>query len=87
MKATRTCPKCGCKKILHVVEVADKYDRSPTSNAVANIARTKMGGKIGGHAAGPLEAHVCSQCGYCELYVSDVASLVPDGDTIRELNG
>jgi len=70
-----------------VVEVADKYDRSPSSHAVAHLARTKMGGKIGGHAAGPLEAIVCSQCGYCEHYVVDPGTLQIDNDTIREFNG
>lgn len=74
MKASRTCPKCGGTRILHVAEVADKYDRSPSSNAVANIARTRKG-KLGGHSAGPLEAYVCAGCGYCEQYVTDMDGL------------
>ena len=86
MKQSHSCPKCGCRKLLYIAEVADRYDRSPSSNGVAMIARTKKG-KLGGYAAGELEAYVCSACGYCEQYVKDLASLSPDGETIQEIGG
>lgn len=85
MKKSRTCPKCGCRKILYVVNVPDRHRDSLNYNSPAMIALIKKG-KIRGYAAGELEAYVCSACGCCEHYVKNPESLPVDGDTIRELN-
>jgi len=86
MKHGASCPKCSCTAIRHVLEVADRYERSPSAHGAALLARVRQG-KIGGHAAGALEAFVCSRCGYCELYVKDPESLVPDGVSVRQAAG
>ena len=94
MKTTHRCPKCGHDHILYIAQVADRigdHSRSEYSVPMKVAHYTKQVGQILGLAmtrterAGELEAGVCKQCGYVELYVKNAADIIVDGAAVREL--
>jgi predicted nucleic-acid-binding Zn-ribbon protein len=94
MKRTHRCPKCNHGRILYIATVADRYGDHTHSDASTpmKIAHyQKEAGSLLGMAittterAGTLEAGVCRQCGYTELYTKDPQHIVVDGTNVREL--
>ena len=88
MRKTKTCPKCDCKKLLHIAVVADSHGGGSGSYE-ANLAVRFEGHSFLGNtkhrAVGKLEAVACSECGYTEYYVADPKELQPDGKNITWL--
>ena len=91
MKNTYKCPKCGFNRILYISQVADKETRAGsggfTPMRIAVIPQNAMMGLAVKEGYGELEAGVCRQCGYVELYVKDPSSIPVDGNYVRELVG
>lgn len=94
MKTSHRCPKCQCGRILYIATVADRYGEHLNQDASVpmKIAHyTKDAGRLFGMAvsrterAGELEAGVCPQCGYTELYTKDPGNIIVDGTNVREL--
>ena len=89
MRKTKTCPKCGCKKLLNIAAVADSLGSSSGSHE-AHLAIRFEGHSFLGNTkfkeVGKLTAVVCSECGYTEHYVQDAKAIEPDGKNITWLS-
>jgi hypothetical protein len=87
MRKTKLCPKCNHDKILLIAQVPDVNESDsirPARIATMVTGKKTFMGDDKTAPAGTLSAAVCRSCGFTELYVNDVASLVPDGTLIRE---
>jgi len=71
MRTSDKCIKCGSLAIGHLSRLLDDTgERGATfATAVLGVDATTR------HAAGPLEAYVCTACGYLETYVKDPPSV------------
>jgi hypothetical protein len=81
MKNSARCPRCGSPKVGHLDAVPDLrgdpdgLDPAPTCPQYAGVVvvRAFTPGLFGSAErlglAGPLEAYVCTECGYYETYV------------------
>ena len=84
MRKTKACPKCACKKLVVIDRVAESSDSGVTSLAIRHEGYSFMGNeKL--RSVGKLEAVMCSECGYTELYCVDPKAVEPDGKFIRWL--
>ena len=82
MKKTIRCPKCDHTHILNIAYVADQTKEGTEQPAKLALRFDMTKRKIEG--AGDLEARVCQQCGYTELYVRNPASIPVDGVYVSE---
>jgi predicted nucleic-acid-binding Zn-ribbon protein len=74
MKASQKCVKCDSRRILIVDEMKQPAEGLSKTRALCTTAAfVMMEGRR--KEFGLLQAYVCEECGYCELYVSDVAEL------------
>ena len=55
MKQTKTCPKCGCTKLLRV-------DDSVSNRSISLV--------LGWMSFVPVTRYVCTECGYTESWVN-----------------
>ena len=88
MRKTKVCPKCDCKKLLHITAVADWGEGSMTPRQALLAVRFEGHSFMGNEklrGVGNLEAVTCSECGYTEYYVANPADLQPDGKNITWL--
>lgn len=70
MRGSTHCIKCGSAAIGHVSRVLDDTgQRGVKATAMLGVDDTT------GHGAGPLEAFVCTACGYLETYVKNPATV------------
>jgi len=103
MKRSHTCPKCSCSRLLHLTQVADQVgefgdeinqglepglqrDRSAAWR-IARVPAEWSLWKINQATAGVVEAFVCRECGYTELYTIDPESIPVDGEIVKEITG
>jgi len=86
MRKTKQCPKCDCKKLLSIAEVADGTTggQYPAHLAIRFEGHSFMG-NVKNRTVGKLEAVTCSECGYTEFYVQNPKELEPDGKNISWL--
>lgn len=88
MRKTKVCPKCDCKKLVAIDTVVDAMGGgSPSTQAsiaVRNEGYSFLGNKKM-RAVGKLQAVLCSECGFTELYCADPKDVQPDGESIRWL--
>ena len=70
------CPKCGCKEIMSDVKIVDhghgNSEQDFTAAAYANPHALIFRGAVSSR----INAYVCSECGYTELYVAKPKSLL-----------
>jgi len=88
MRKTKTCPKCDCKKLLHIAVVADARGDAGGATEASLAVRFEGHSFLGNEkhrAVGKLEAVTCSECGYTEHYVLNPKELQPDGKNISWL--
>lgn len=90
MRSKLLCPKCGNNKILLVAAIPDcseiGCDPSFLNIAAFAVKKQWLSSKTLGRA-GHLEAVVCKQCGYTELYTRDPGAIPVDGEHVREVSG
>ena len=68
MRESGVCPKCQGTKIGHLGRVVD-WDRGAVERRLAQ-------GRVGRMSAyGPVEAYICTECGFFEEYVKDPATV------------
>jgi hypothetical protein len=70
-----TCPKCGHDEILHVPQIADRDDDMRVRPLVVHVEHFDWKDD---NEMGKLEAYVCRECGYTELYTHGVKRLPLD---------
>ena len=86
MRKTKTCPKCGCKKLLNIAMVADMGDGAPyAAKLTVRFEGHSFLGNEKRRTVGDLQAVTCSECGYTEHYVDNPKQLEPDGKNITWL--
>lgn len=85
MKQSLRCPKCEHNHILSIAYVADKTAEGADQPAKLALRFDMTSRKLEG--AGDLEAVVCKQCGYAELYVKKPESIPVDGVYVTEVVG
>ena len=80
MLASQHCPKCQSEEIIENVRVVDRTLEEGFGGTIHDLkveVLTKPKAKILKGAVGvPLVARVCADCGFTELYVSDVEKLL-----------
>lgn len=81
MRGQSLCPTCGSRELLYARQVLDKAG-APTPMQVRGIE-----GFFRHEYQGTLAIYICRRCGLCEWYVSDPASIAPDGDVITAIEG
>jgi predicted nucleic-acid-binding Zn-ribbon protein len=73
------CPKCSSKEIMANVKVRDWAYRNPKHPLHVAIDEPEPADKgmfwIGDGASGEVQAWICSQCGYTELYTDNLEKL------------
>jgi len=79
MKKTGQCPKCLSRKLGHLDYVTDRDEYPGTTRSLA-VGLHKSRGLFSevldrDHAASPVEAWVCTACGYFEEHVRDPANV------------
>ena len=89
MKTSKTCPKCDCKKVYVIDEASVPHYEFSNSvkpfTLVAHYGDSGERGLLGGakkeRVIVPVQAHICSECGYSELYsdTSQLAALAKAG--------
>jgi predicted nucleic-acid-binding Zn-ribbon protein len=85
MKTTARCPKCHHNHILNVTYVADRGRDGEDQPAKLALRLDLTTRRIEG--VGDLQAAVCKQCGYTELYVKSPAAIPVDGVYVSETVG
>jgi len=75
MKNSRVCPKCGSTAVI----VPARLETAPTLGPHYEVGLAADGNPQGlimkRTERSKLEAYVCAQCGYTELYATDLAPL------------
>jgi predicted nucleic-acid-binding Zn-ribbon protein len=87
MRDKLVCPRCGHNHILLISEIPDSTEcgLDPNSLKIAFVAvPKKFLSSQTVERAGQLEAAVCRQCGYTELYTRDPQAIPIDGKFVRE---
>jgi predicted nucleic-acid-binding Zn-ribbon protein len=85
MKNSGTCPKCSCTTLFVVPSAAPRAMRLVTYD-VFEMPVGSIEARVGTRSAGAVEAWICSQCGYTELFtndLADIAKLAHDGKLAR----
>jgi predicted nucleic-acid-binding Zn-ribbon protein len=72
MRETHRCPKCKHGEVLFVPQLADRDDRDIIRPLVLHVQEFDWKADL---EYGKLQAYVCRQCGFTELYTSDAASI------------
>lgn len=70
------CPKCGCKEIMSDVKIVDHGHGSSEQDLTAAVYANPYALVFRGAVSSKLNAYVCSECGYTELYVAKPKSLL-----------
>lgn len=86
MKRDLRCPRCEGRRLLHVREVASQWGEHGGNYDLWKLARNAPSRANGKNASGSVEAWVCKQCGYTELY-TDPSELIVDGVKVVEIDG
>ena len=81
MKQSRACPKCESRKIWRIDEFSAEEGGGPPAPLRAAVRRpdpsqTGFLGQPRTYTAGTVEAFICAQCGYTELWTRDLDELV-----------
>ena len=86
MKQTMRCPKCQHNRLLHIPSAMTSGKYAP--EALGSLAeRHSLAGTVLGLPIGSIEAAICRNCGYMELYAKDPGSIPIDGQYVREVVG
>jgi predicted nucleic-acid-binding Zn-ribbon protein len=79
MKNTRVCPKCQSKRLWVVSPLSTVHEYAPGTHAL----NLDYGQEVGSNfltrhkvAAGKLDAWICAECGFTELWAADLHKLV-----------
>ena len=78
MKKSKECPKCESLKIGYLAVVPDEADDRgilPSRIGFIEKVRGKWLKVFDTKKVGPLEAYVCTECGYYETYVKSPESI------------
>lgn len=74
MKRRGLCPKCE-GSVIYVPRVAESHDGRPEPMRLVALAHDPSA------SVGDLEAGVCRECGFVELYVKNPEAIPLDGET------
>jgi predicted nucleic-acid-binding Zn-ribbon protein len=74
MRTSHVCPKCGHREILFFPRVADRDDRENVRPLTLHVVHLDWKDI----EVGTLQAYVCRDCGFTELYTAGAASLPVD---------
>ena len=66
-RSTKSCTKCQCTALWHVLEVAANTDTG--SAQLQPPFKLAVVGNGEGGTAGPMEAYACQMCGFTEFYL------------------
>jgi len=83
MKASRTCPACGGRHLIHVREAKDSWGGGASPMAIAHTVSSWRGAK----GYGPMESITCAKCGLVEFHVTTFEGIPIDGENVVELHG
>ena len=72
MKATHVCPKCRHAEVLFLPQLADRDDKDNVRPLVAHVVHFDWRDDM---EVGKIQAYVCMDCGYTELYTNEVRKI------------
>jgi DNA-directed RNA polymerase subunit RPC12/RpoP len=75
------CPACGCRRLLHAVEIPDAFGGGQEPLALSRPSAWTTA------RVGYLQAYVCSRCRLVEWRVDSLDGLDADGSRIRVIDG
>jgi predicted nucleic-acid-binding Zn-ribbon protein len=75
MRNSNVCPKCGHREILFVPRIADRDDKDNVRPLVLHVQHYDWKDDT---EIGRIQAHVCRDCGYTELYTARAKELPVD---------
>lgn len=75
MKSSNLCPKCGHNEILFLPQLADRDDKDRVRPLVAHVVHFDWRDDM---EMGKLQAYVCRDCGFTELYTTEPGALPVD---------
>ena len=70
LKRDTRCPACSGRRVIHAPQILDRDQGGRNELALAQPSVWKSAG------LGEFEAFVCASCGFCELWVKNVADVV-----------
>jgi predicted nucleic-acid-binding Zn-ribbon protein len=79
MKNTQTCPKCASKKLWLISPLRTIHEYAPGTHPLNLDYDQKVGNNfLTRHKApaGKFDAWVCAECGFSELWATDIDKLV-----------
>jgi hypothetical protein len=75
MRGSRSCPACGCERVVHVVEMQERAGKGGYAVKMG-LVHQAAGFFTSPEAIVPLEAYACSACGLVEWYAKSFAALL-----------
>lgn len=72
---TGQCPKCSSSKIMHNMPVIDRNGEYPDQDLSVRIERNPKALIRKGAEFGSLYGEICSNCGYVEMYATNLQKL------------
>ena len=75
MRTTHTCPKCHAQEVLFLPQIADRDDDNSVRPLVAHVVHYDWKDDV---EVGKIQAYVCRDCGYTELYTENASALPVD---------
>jgi predicted nucleic-acid-binding Zn-ribbon protein len=71
---TGICPKCGSSEIMSNVKVLDAGHLN-SQRPLHAVVQEPQGGTMADGRSGHIQAYICSQCGFTELYTDNLENL------------
>jgi predicted nucleic-acid-binding Zn-ribbon protein len=72
MRTTHTCPKCSHKEVIFLPQIADRDDDDDVKPLSAHVVHFDWKDDV---EVGRMQAYVCHNCGYTELYTNEARQL------------
>ena len=72
MRTSHTCPKCKHEAVLYLPQIADRDDDHTVRPLTAHVVEFDWREDI---EVGRLQAYVCMECGFTELYTNEVPKI------------
>ena len=72
MRATHACPKCKNQVVLFLPQIADRDDDDNVRPLSAHVVHYAWKDDV---EVGKLQAYVCAECGYTELYTKEARQI------------
>ncbi|MEA5112498.1 MAG: hypothetical protein VB050_00570 [Geobacteraceae bacterium] len=69
------CPKCGSGRVMHNARVIDRNGEYPDQILSVRIETKPEALLFKGAKEFELNAHICGECGYAELYAAEPGKL------------